>query len=293
VYRFESSESASLAIRRLACEQIDGALEWLGGADRPFDVRIHETRKHLKRLRALLQLAVAAIEPAALREEMAAAREAAGVLAELRGQAALLVCFEDLIQRSPELPDPGALARLRAVLGADVAAGAPSEASIEQARDVLLRARARVTHLSLTEVEGWDALAPGFRETYRRARRAYTRALVEPSAERLHAFRTPAKRHLYQVELLSRSWEAPLSSLRQELSDLGELLGDHHDLSLLRLELEARPELQTESKALQSMVKKRLGKLERAAFSLAARAFAEKPAAITRRFGAYFRAGHE
>jgi CHAD domain-containing protein len=136
-------------------------------------------------------------------------------------------------------------------------------------------------------------LAPGFRATYRRARRAFTRASARPSAERLHAFRTPEKRHLYQVELLERLWEGPLRSQRQELSRLGDLLGDHHDLSLLQRELEGRPELAAESAALHAMLHKRLEKLEQSALSLAARAFAEKPAAITRRFGAYFRAPDE
>jgi CHAD domain-containing protein len=294
VYRFEPFEPTTDAIRRLVCGELDGALEWLGGADRPLDIRIHETRKHLKRLRALLQLSAAAIEPAAVREEMSAARAAAASLAELRGQAALLVAFDDLIERNQRELAPDALARLRSALSARAEASAVSESSIAEASAILTRARARSTRLPLVERHtGWDALAPGFQETYRRARRAYNRALARPTAERLHAFRTPAKRHLYQVELLERLWEGPLRSQRQELSRLGDLLGDHHDLSLLQCELQDRADLEGEADALRPVLRKRLEKLEREALSLGARAFAEKPGAITRRFGAYFRAPDE
>lgn len=274
---------------------MDGALEWLGGADRPFDIRIHETRKHLKRLRALLTLVAAAIEPAALREEMRAARAAATALAELRGQAALLVCFEDLTQRNPELLDPDARARVHAALSPIATSSADArEASLTEAIAILTRAQARVNKLELVaNVSGWNALAPGFRNTYRSARRAYTRALTDPSAERLHAFRTPEKRHAYQVELLERVWEGPLRAQRQELSRLGDLLGEHHDLSLLRRELEGAPALEAERAALEATLQQRLAKLERAALALGARAFSEKPGAITRRFGEYFGASLE
>jgi hypothetical protein len=293
VFRFEPFESTSDAIRRLATEEVDGALEWLGGADRPFDVRIHETRKHLKRLRALLVLAAAAIVPEAQREEMRAARAAAAALAEIRGKAALRIAFDDLNQRNPSLFAPDALAHVHRALGAGTGPASDPEAPVAEAMAILTRAQARVNKLQLVpDLSGWNCLEPGFRDTYRRARRAYLRAREAPSPARLHAFRTPQKRHFYQVELLERAWEAPLRAQRQELSRLGDLLGEHHDLSLLRGEL-AGPELETEWEALREPLERRLAKLERAAFELAAHAFAEKPGAITRRFGAYFRASLE
>lgn len=294
MYRFEPFEPTSDAIRRLVCGELDGALEWLGGEDRSFDVRVHETRKHLKRLRALLRLATSVIDPATLREEMRAARVAAAALAELRGQAALLSCFEDLIERSPNVLAADGLERVRAALRVDSHATSDPRAAVTRARAILTRARGRAIQLPLVDgVTGWAALGPGFRDTYRRARRAYTRASAEPSAEHFHAFRTPEKRHLYQVELLERAWEAPLRVRRQELSHLGELLGDHHDLSLLQQELRSRVELELEWAALQAPVAERLAKFEGSALSLAALTFAEKPGAITRRFGAYFRASLE
>jgi hypothetical protein len=111
-------------------------------------------------------------------------------------------------------------------------------------------------------------------------------------AELLHEFRTPAKRHLHHVRLLELSWPGPLGSVRQELSRLGDVLGDHHDLSLLAAEVRLRPELEVEAAALLPHARERLSDLEQEGFALGQRLFAEKPKAASRRFGAYFRAWH-
>ncbi|HWA74105.1 MAG TPA: CHAD domain-containing protein [Polyangiaceae bacterium] len=272
--------------------ELDGALEWLGGTDRALDPRVHEARKHLKRLRAVLALGRSAIESGSLDEQAQAARAAATELSALRGQAALLTCFDALLERAP--PDvcaPDAMQRVRAALSPIADSARDLEAPLEQARAILLRARARANQLEVVAgLTGWDAWSPGFRSTYRAARRALTHALRYPSARQLHAFRTAEKRHLYQVELLEPIWEGPLRAQREELAELGELLGDHHDLALLSRELERHPDLQEELSALKPVIQHRLAKLERAAVGLGARAFAEKSAAIARRFGEYFRA---
>lgn len=289
VYRLEPQESVDDALRRLLAGELDGALEWLGGADRAFDTRVHEARKHLKRLRALLEFAEAALDRKAFDAEMRAARAAAAALAEVRGRAALLGCLDDLVERDPALLGAAGLSRVQDRLASKDEELDP-EASVADAFDILTRARSRVAKLELREGADWAALETGFRRTYRRARRAYARAVENADAETLHAFRTPEKRHFYQVELLESLWEGPLRAHRQELSRLGELLGDHHDLCLLLDELGRHPELDAERTAVAALAERRLQKLEREALNLGARLFAEKPRAIARRFGVYFSA---
>jgi hypothetical protein len=291
VYRLAPSESAEAAARRLLIGELDGAIEWLGGADRALDLRVHEARKHLKRVRAVLALGDALIEPEPLRELGDAARSAANQLSALRGQAALLACFDALLERAPAaLREPDSVQRTRAVLNPIADTVCDVNGPLDQARAILLRARARAQNLEVVAgLTGWDAWAPGFQSTYRAARSAFTHAQRYPTARQLHTFRTAEKRHLYQVELLEPIWEGPLRAQREELSELGELLGDHHDLALLRRELSLHPQLQAERAALEEVIEQRLVKLEQAALPLAARAFAEKPGAITKRFGEYFR----
>jgi CHAD domain-containing protein len=291
VYRLAPSESAEAAVRRLLIGELDGAIEWLGGADRALDLRVHEARKHLKRVRAVLALGEALIEAEALRELGDATRAAASQLSALRGQAALLACFDALLERAPAaLLEPDVVQRTRAVLNPIADAVREVDAPLEQARAILLGARARAQRLEVVAgLAGWDAWEPGFQSTYRAARRALTHAMRYPTARQLHAFRTAEKRHLYQVELLEPIWEGPLRAQREELAELGELLGDHHDLALLRRELTLHADLEAERAALEEVIEHRLVKLERAALALGTRAFAEKPGAISKRFGEYFR----
>lgn len=294
MYRFAPSESSAQAARRLLTSELDAALEWLGGRDRALDLRVHEARKHLKRVRALLDLGRFVIAPEALREQARAAQAAAATLSALRGRAALLICFDALLERTPDLLDADAVQRVRATLSPEAEATIDSEAPLTEARGILMRARADAHELELsTELNGWEAWSPGFQGTYREARRAHLHASNYPTARHLHAFRTAEKRHLYQVELLEPIWEGPLRSLRQELSELGDLLGDHHDLSLLWRELERSAELEAERAALRAPVEQRLERFGRAALTLGGRAFAEKPGAIARRFGEYFRSAFD
>jgi CHAD domain-containing protein len=137
-------------------------------------------------------------------------------------------------------------------------------------------AERRVTRLLPDDVN-WDALLPGLRRTYRRARGAYSKAKARRKPEAFHAFRTPEKRHLYQVKLLESLWPDALSSRLDELDKLGELLGDHHDLSLLESALSAARGSEREKERIQVLIARRMKQLERKSLRLGALLFAPKP----------------
>src|SRR5260370_36476169 len=57
-YHFERNESVPEAVRRIAYEEADSAITYLRGKGRTSrDEAIHEARKNIKKLRALLRLA--------------------------------------------------------------------------------------------------------------------------------------------------------------------------------------------------------------------------------------------
>jgi hypothetical protein len=291
VYRIELGERVSESLRRIIVEEFARALEWLASADRPFDLRIHETRQCMKRVRSLTDLGRAALPTDTRAVLYRAARDAARVLAETRERAALVVAFDELLKQGAGLLTPGDSELVRAALGGTLGAPAEAEPRVAAAREIIDRARTQAERLDATG-EGWAALDQGFRSTYRSARRALAQAYRRRDAELLHEFRTPAKRHLHHVRLLELAWPGPLAVVRQELSRLGELLGDHHDLHLLAAELRLRPELDTQVAMLMPQVRERLSDLEHEAMLLGLRLFAEKPKAASRRFGVYFEAWH-
>src|SRR5262245_5088451 len=95
-YHFEPGEPSGTALKRIAVEEIERTLETLSAGDDGLDDRVHEARKHLKKLRALFALARGSLDHASLRKNVRAVRHAAHALAELRGEAALIECFEAL-----------------------------------------------------------------------------------------------------------------------------------------------------------------------------------------------------
>ena len=88
----------------------------------------------------------------------------------------------------------------------------------------------------------FDDLAPGFKRSYRRGRKAMRAVDEAPSDGGFHEWRKRAKDHRYHLELLRDLWPAQIKARRAEVRALGELLGDDHDLTVLRATLDAERE---------------------------------------------------
>ena len=109
----------------------------------------------------------------------------------------------------------------------------------EDSVENLKRIRRRFDHVTL-EGSGFGLLRSGFRRTYRDARRRLQRALSSPTPAAIHDLRKAVKAHQYHLQFLESAWPALMAPRRDALSDLGELLGQHHDLALLVPELRER-----------------------------------------------------
>ena len=287
-FEFKPSEPSGDALQRVAEKELENALTLLRATNEPLDERVHETRKHLKKLRALFALGEGSLGGTKLSRYAKTLRRAALALAELRSRAALSECFTNLERVFRDELEASSVERARALLDDHEATGENARFDGLGAAEALLVELERRLKEAPFEGSSWGALEPGFRHTYSRARKAYAEAMKRPGAETLHAFRTPAKRHSYQVQLLAALWPGLLDAHREELARLGDLLGDHHDLALLGPELEERGLEREHLRALERLIERRSRDLEERIFALGARLFAERPKAITRRFAAYF-----
>jgi CHAD domain-containing protein len=286
-YRIEPHEASGSALQRIAVEEVEQALQLLRSEDSSLDERVHEARKHLKKLRAVLALAEGSTDNADTLRQKKTVRRAARALAPLRSEAALLESFEGLDRAFPGRVEDAAAAKIREVLAPRISSAPPAENGLHEAEALLVRAQESLAR-SRFRGSRWSSLESGFRHTYARARDAYARAVDRPCPETLHEFRTPAKRHLYQVHLLESLWPELLNAHRKELARIGDLLGEHHDLALLAAELRER-ELDADTAAqVTPLLSERSRELETQLFALGGRLFAERPRALARRFGAYF-----
>jgi CHAD domain-containing protein len=279
-------------MRRIALGRAESALERLRGAspeDDGFQDAVHGARKDLKKLRAVLRLLRDRLGEETYESQNRCFRDAARALAESRDAEVKLETLAALGERFEDLP-PAAFAawnealerdRDRAVEGVDAMTLCESIERIEAGRD-------GIEEWDLGS-GSWELIEPGLRRLYKRGRRAMREAESEPSEENLHAWRKRAKDLWYLLRILRKAWPELLGPSEEEAHRLADLLGDHHDLAVLRADLEAHLFSEGDTRALAGAISTREDELSSAAFELGRRLYAENPGAFARRLRAYWR----
>jgi CHAD domain-containing protein len=241
---------------------------------------VHEARKDMKKLRALLRLLRAELGDELYRAENARFRDAARSLSGVRDADVMLATLESL--------DSGAPAELREALEAHrrslEAAGAPREDAI----GALEEARGGVEEWPL-ERDGFDVVGPGLRREYRRGRRALRAVEAERTDENLHEWRKRVKDLWYHLTLLGDVWPATMKALGDEAHALSDRLGEDHDLAVLAAWADERGAA-LDLSALDAAVAARRATLQAQALELGRRLYAERPRAYADRLGAWWAA---
>ena len=283
-YALREGEHVPDAIRRVARGQLQSAHEQLADATAStLPEAVHETRKGLKRLRTGMRLTREAIGKQTYLEENAAYREAGGRLAAGRDAQVLLETLDALRWRFPaELPTP-ATATLRSQLEADreraAAAAREDEAGVVAVLADLEAAIARTPAWTF-EREGFDALAPGLRRIYRRGRKRMRIACEDPGADNLHEWRKRVKDLWHAAQLVGAARPKRLDRVSRHAHDVADLLGDNHDLSVLREYVEAHPRCFCDEGAMEALLEvidHRAGALRDEALSSGRRLYEPSP----------------
>jgi CHAD domain-containing protein len=211
-FRLGSGEPAAAGLRRIARAQLDLI------NDDPGDV--HEVRKALKRLRALVRLAREELGTNVRRHENATFRDAGRWLSDARDAEVLLQTFDALVE-------PGAFPGLRHELHATATRTAARDRSDATAAVVETATAARERIASWPLEDDRAPLKRGFKRIRRRGRRAYKAATAAPADDRLHELRKRTKDLRHAAEILGRD------KLARRAHKVGDLLGDDHDLAML------------------------------------------------------------
>lgn len=291
-YRFKASDgSAEAAFRRVALSQIDGALDRIADPSLPSETIVHEVRKSCKKVRALIRLVRSGFAPYAHENE--AFRDMARLLGGTRDEEVLILTCDRLSAHNDVEADHSAIAAIRARLVEDKNASAGNGALQERLhafREAMQQARNRAEDWRL-ETDGFDAFAGGLTDTLRRARKTMAAARAEPTADNLHEWRKSVKYHWYHARLLRNIWPDLMDPHVKAASDLADLLGDHHDLSVLREKLMEAPQRFGAPDAVRSfadVVAKRERAEEKQAFELGGLLLAERARALAERWQAYW-----
>lgn len=292
-FKLEPDEAVAEGIRRIAGEQIDSGLSEITEGDPRKPETVHAFRKRCKKIRGLLRLARGPLSDEGIYgAENDAFRDAARDLSAARDADVLLATYDALSEWSNGAMNRRATAPIRARLTAHrdrlhAATDADLPAKLEQAARFLQRARQRVASWKI-EAEGFKAVRPGLLRTYKDAYATHQRAVALPAAELLHEWRKHVKYHRTHMRLLQRVTDPSTTDRNLPAAELGELLGDDHDLAVLRRRVSTDNEAFGGIAArwtFVSLIDQRRQGLQQEAFGMGAVLFAEKPKAFVKRIG--------
>jgi CHAD domain-containing protein len=196
-FRLKEDESIRKGIKRLIRKELDKALQLLTRKKKTKeDEAVHEVRKSLKKVRALLRLIRDAIGSKTYRQENYGFRDAARPLIEVRDAKILVEAVDKLTDHFAKYVSRHVFDEIRQTLLREQRAVRERVLKKEDAfatlADTLQEARQRVKGWSI-ERGGWSALAGGLKRVYRSGYRAYFKALNAPTLENLHEWRKQAK----------------------------------------------------------------------------------------------------
>ena len=281
-FHFKKAEPLSKGVRRVFREHLGEALKRLRKSRHP--AAIHGVRKEIKKLRALLRLVQEGIGRDDYRKTENALCRAADRLAASRDARVVLQAFEQLAGGKAARRFP----KIRRALQKNrhrEARRFRDNHSIAAAKKNLQKIDQRWAGLKI-KISGWVSIEPGLQESIRRGRQTCELARRQQSSEHFHDWRKQVKNFWHQLRLLCPAWPATARILTNRLEHLGELLGQEHDLSLLKefISVHCANEA-SEAMTLNRMINAGQKKLRTAALKLGARLYAETPAVICNRLG--------
>ena len=294
-YRIEIDESVREAIARNAEEQLQAAETALraGVQDDPVSA-VHSARKALKKERGLLRLSRDSVSGAQRRRENVALRDAGRALSQTRDAEVMVQTLDDLSERYAGQVPKVVFDAFRERLDADRAQARSrlSDPTLASAvADELQEIRRRIAGWRLRR-GGWAAIAGGLDRTYRQGRSAFARAQAEPDVERLHEWRRRSKDLWYDLRLLVPAGGEAVRGYAREAHVLADLLGDDHDLALLREKLShSADHVPADLDSVLGLIDHRREQLQERAMFAGQRVYAESPKAFATRIRRSWQAG--
>ncbi|MGE0448735.1 MAG: CHAD domain-containing protein [Vicinamibacterales bacterium] len=242
-YRFKPGRRIEAEVHRIASKQLETAIAGLRAVGTPErDAAVHDARRRVKKVRALLRLVDPALEEPARRSH-ARLRTANRLVAPI-GDAEALVATVDLLgKRFQRDLDPSTIQKARGLLVARwsrIDEQADADAVLEACAALLRTEQKRVKRWTLRH-GGLRAIAPGLEASIRRSRRAMRLAIVHPTSDRYHRWRRRVKDHWLQMRLIDGRCGARLRTDTNLLERLDGYLGEHHNCAMLEAVLVADP----------------------------------------------------
>jgi CHAD domain-containing protein len=286
-YRLERDESLVSGIKRIVRDEMESAGAQLSGEKKKNrDKAIHEARKSIKKVRALVRLLRA--EPGDVySRENTRLRDIARRLSEFRDAFVSIETFDDLKGKfKDESRNRFQSVRTGLTKRRNEAAKVEDvQVVIGEAATAMRKAAKRVKTWPL-QTDGYSAIGSGLEKTYRRGRKALAVVREDPSALNFHELRKRVKDHWYHIRLLENLWTDMMAVYEKSLKDLETWLGTDHNLCVLRDKIVAEPVFYGNEKDINQvldLIDKYQKELRDSSLALADRIYEEKPGEFRKR----------
>lgn len=285
-------ERISTEIRRVACDLTDRGLEHIRSFGTDPDIAVHETRKRLKELRALLRIIRSEIGERGYHIENRYLRDTGRLLSPARDAAVLVETLTTLRERADAAQVTQDIDALRTRFVREYneemtrlhTNNLPEQ--IEESLHALMR---RIMTWPIRR-EGFAALEVGLERAYRKSTKGMQRSREKPTDENLHEWRKQTKHLWYQIRMLAPAWPAVLNGLAETLHDLSDALGTDHDLAVLGEACRDSRRSSSSFPLLPTLIRRRREEVRRNIWLTAARPLAEESEAFVKRMEICWRA---
>jgi len=289
-FRLKVREPLPEGLKRVFCEQIDSALRCCQNPAKQRGVTVHEVRKHLKKLRAAMRLAIGVVGKNCHADENRCVRDIGHLVSDLRDAQVRLQTFIQLRDKAAKNSEKQLLPRTEDLLLLERESFSAAFAGWQrQAIPQLENVKARLMAWPLDGLN-WKQICNAVCKIYRRGQRALAKAIDDPEPENFHAWRKRVKDVWYELRILQPLNRTVLEEMAQDAEVLGELLGSEHDLNFLwaRLEKESGDKALTDEMAqVQKLINKCRKRLRRDALELGRRFYAEPSKAFAKRISIF------
>jgi CHAD domain-containing protein len=283
-YRIKVGESLAAAFGRIAAEEIEVAAAELRRPSR--GEAVHNARKALKRLRALLRSLRVAFPKRLFRTENRRIAAAGRTISPLRDVHVQL----RTLGRLKAAASPAGEHVRRQLLRRQSSFVRRIPALRQTVRAMLDVSRQSLASWPLRKATAED-LAAGLKRIYKQGRATFKIARKTPTPFHLHDWRKKSKSLGYGLELIKGFGPAKLSRMIRRSDALTEALGDNHDLFMLlsALNQEHKANPASDFRPLARRISLKRAKLQKCAFRLGAKLYGEKPICFEQRLDRYLR----
>ena len=289
-FRLKLREALPDGLKRVFREQIESVLKLCRHPARQRGVTVHEVRKHLKKVRAAMRLAITEVGKDRHAREDRCVRKIGRLVSDLRDAQVRLQTLIQLRDETAKGPEDNPFPRIEELLSLERESFSAAFAGWQkQAIPQMERVEARLLKWPLEGLT-WKQVCGAVGKIYKRGQRGLAKTINDPDSENFHAWRKRVKDLWYQLRILQPLNRVVLTEMAHDAGVLGELLGREHDLGFLwaRLEKESSDEaLREELAQLEKLIRKRGKRLRTNALELGRRFYAEPAKAFAKRISIF------